>query len=77
MKKGIHPDYKKNVEVSCICGETHIINWATVEWPIKVESCPKCNVRYTGEISNKVIKGRRQKYLDKLEKMKKLQASKA
>ncbi len=72
MRKGIHPDYKKNVEVSCICGESHTMNGATVEGPIKVESCPKCNVRYTGEINNKIVKGRRQKYLDKLAKMEKL-----
>jgi large subunit ribosomal protein L31 len=73
MRKGIHPDYKTNVEVSCICGETHTIHGATVEGPIKVESCPACNTRYTGEVSTKVVKGRRQRYLDKLEKMKKLQ----
>lgn len=73
MKKDIHPNYYSNVEISCICWATHTINGATVPGPIKVESCPSCNPRYTWEKVSKVVKWRKQKYLEKLEKIKKIQ----
>jgi len=74
MKKDIHPKIYNNVEVHCICGATHILNSATVPGPIKVESCKSCNPAYNpNKKVEVVVKGRRQKYLEKLEKIKKLQ----
>ena len=73
-KKGIHPEMYHDVEVVCICGAKHVINSATVPGPIKVESCPTCHPAYNPDKEVKVVvKGQRQKYLEKLEKMKKLQ----
>jgi len=74
MKKGIHPEIFKDVEVVCICGEKHTIGSATVPGPIKVESCKSCHPAYNPDKKVEVVvKGRRQKYLEKLEKMKKMQ----
>ena len=74
MKKGIHPEIYNNVEVVCICGASHVLNSATVSGPIKVESCKACHPAYNPDKKVEVVvKGRRQKYLEKLEKMKKLQ----
>ena len=74
MKKDIHPKIYKDVELVCICGAKHILGSSTVPWPIKVESCKNCHPAYNPDKKVEVIvKGRRQKYLEKLEKMKKLQ----
>lgn len=74
MKKGIHPKIYNDVQVVCICGATHTLHSATVPGPIKVESCKSCHPAYNPDKKVEVvIKGRRQKYLEKLEKMKKLQ----
>ena len=74
MKKGIHPEIFKDVEVVCICGATHTLGSATVPGPIKVESCKSCHPAYNPDKKVEiVVKGRRQKYLEKLEKMKKMQ----
>ena len=73
MKKGIHPEIYKDVEVACICGATHTIASSTVTSPIKVESCKTCHPAYNPDRKVEVVvKGRRQKYLEKLEKMKQM-----
>ncbi|HCB51104.1 TPA: 50S ribosomal protein L31 [Patescibacteria group bacterium] len=69
MKKGIHSDYFKDVEVNCICGESFTIN-TTVPGPIKVETCYKCHPIYNKDkVIKKVIKGRMEKYLEKQKKI--------
>lgn len=69
MKKGIHSDYFKDVEVNCICGESFKIN-TTVPGPIKVETCYKCHPIYNKDkVIKKVIKGRMEKYLEKQKKI--------
>ena len=73
-KKDIHPQLYKDVEVVCICGAKHAIGSATVPGPIKVESCPHCHPAYNPDKKVEVvIKWQRQKYLEKLEKIRKLQ----
>jgi len=73
-KKDIHPKIYTNVEVICICGEKHILASSTVPGPIKVESCKSCHTAYNPDKKVEiVVKGRRQKYLEKLEKMKNMQ----
>ena len=73
-KKDIHPQLYKDVEVACICGAKHTIGSATVPGPIKVESCPHCHPAYNPDKKVEVvIKWQRQKYLERLEKIKKLQ----
>lgn len=69
MKKGIHPEYFKDVEVNCICWASFTIN-TTVRGPIKVESCHKCHPTYNKDkVIKKVIKWRMEKYLEKQKKM--------
>ncbi len=76
VQKDIQPKIYKDVEVSCICGEKTILASSTVEGPIKVESCKACHPAYNPDKKVEVvIKGRRQKYLEKLEKMKNMNQS--
>lgn len=71
MKKGIHPQYHKNVVVNCICGNSFELS-STTAGPIKVESCPACHQAYNKGLQVKqVSKWRMEKYA---EKMKKIQA---
>ena len=71
VQKDIQPKIYKDVEVICICGKKHIIASSTVPGPIKVESCKACHTAYNPDKKVEVVaKGRRQKYLEKMEKMK-------
>lgn len=76
MRSWIHPKYYNSVKVVCICDAETTINGSTVEWPIRIESCPSCHPRYAGKKVNKVVKWRKQQYLERLEKMKKLKEEK-
>lgn len=72
MKKGIHPQYNRNVVVNCICGNSFELA-TTMVGPIKVESCPACHPAYNKGLEIKqVSKGRMEKYA---EKMKRIQAA--
>ena len=71
-KKGIHPTYYTDVDVTCICGATSKIN-AAVPGPIKVETCPQCHPVYTGKKETKVVKGRMEKFLEKQKRMDQMQ----
>jgi len=69
MKKWIHTDYYKDVEVNCICGAKFKVN-TTVEGPIKVETCYQCHPIFNKDkVIKKVIKGRMEKFLEKQKKM--------
>ena len=69
MKKGIHTDYYKDVEVNCICGAKFTVN-TTVEGPIKVETCYQCHPIFNKDkVIKKVIKGRMEKFLEKQKRM--------
>ncbi|MDD2537376.1 MAG: 50S ribosomal protein L31 [Candidatus Absconditabacteria bacterium] len=73
MKKGIHPAYHKDVEVSCICGATFTVN-ATVAGPIKVETCYQCHPAFNkNKEVKKVVKGMMEKYLEKQKKIEEAQ----
>lgn len=73
MKKDIHGKYFQWVEVQCVCGNSFKVN-AAVTWPIKLESCPACNTIYNKGIAIKtVIKGRMEKFLEKQDRIKKVQ----
>jgi len=75
-KKDIHPKIYHNVEVTCICGEKTILASSTIPGPIKVESCKACHPAYNQDKKIEIAaKWRRQKYLEKLEKMQKIQGS--
>ena len=65
MKKWIHAQYYKDVEVNCICGTSFKVN-TTVEGPIKVETCYQCHPVFNKDrVVKKPIKGMMEKYLEK------------
>ncbi len=68
MKKELHPNYVKGTKVICICEHEQTIN-TTLEWPIKIESCPNCHPTYTGKEQKIVVKGRMEKFLEKQKRM--------
>jgi len=70
VQKDIQPKIYNDVEVVCICGAKHTIASSTVPGPIKVESCKSCHPAYNPDKKVEVVvKGRRQKYLEKMEKI--------
>ncbi len=65
MKKDIHPQYNKEITVSCACGNSFKTG-STVD-EIKVELCSKCHPFYTGK----------QKLVDTARRVEKFQAKQA
>ena len=64
-----HWSYYTGVNVECICGNKFTIN-TTIQWPIKVESCPACHQAYNkGKIVKKIAKWRMEKFLEKQKRM--------
>ncbi len=47
MKKGIHPQYYPDAQVTCACGNIFTIGSTKKE--LRVEACSKCHPFYTGE----------------------------
>ncbi len=69
MKKWIHGNYFKDVEVQCICGAKFTVN-TTVQGPIKVETCYQCHPAFNKDkVVKKVVKGRMEKFLEKQKKI--------
>ncbi len=59
MKKGIHPEVKKQM-VTCICGAEFELS-CTVDG-IKTEICSKCHPFYTGKTKRATAGGRVEKF---------------
>lgn len=76
MAKKDHPTYYSNVEVHCICGKVHLIN-SSVQGPIKIETCSACHPIYTGVKETKVVKGRMEKFNEKMKRIEALQIKSA
>lgn len=47
MKTGVHPNYYKNAQVTCACGNTFITGSTLPQ--IKVEICAVCHPFFTGQ----------------------------
>lgn len=47
MKKEIHPNYNKEVKISCSCGA--IFKTGSTEKDLKTEICSQCHPFYTGK----------------------------
>ena len=47
MKEKIHPEYYKDAQVVCSCGNT--ITSGSTKKQLKVEVCSKCHPFFTGE----------------------------
>lgn len=66
MKQGIHPQYFENCQVSCACGNKFTTG-STIE-KIEVEVCSACHPFFTGQHKFVDIKGRIDKFNEKLAK---------
>ena len=75
MKQGIHPKYFDNCQVNCACGNKFTTG-STLE-KIDVEVCSKCHPFFTGQQKFVDIKGRIDKFKEKVNQGKKYAAAKA
>lgn len=66
MKAAIHPKYNENCVVTCACGNTFTTG-STLE-KIEVEVCSKCHPFFTGQQKFVDIKGKIDKFKDKVAK---------
>jgi len=74
MKKDIHPKYFEKATITCSCGAKFIVG-STIE-NMEVEICSQCHPLYTGQKKLVDTAGRVQKFEERLEKAKKMQAEK-
>lgn len=74
MKPGIHPTYHDDCQVTCACGNKFLTG-STVE-KIEVEVCSKCHPFFTGQHKFVDIKGRIDKFKEKVAKGATYQAAK-
>lgn len=75
MKQGIHPKYFDECQVSCACGNKFTTG-STLE-KIDVEVCSQCHPFFTGQQKFVDIKGRIDKFNEKVVQGKKYAAAKA
>ncbi len=66
MKQGIHPQYFDKAAINCVCGNKFTTG-STLE-KIDVEVCNKCHPFYTGQQKFVDIRGRIDKFKEKVEK---------
>ena len=66
MKQGIHPQYYSDCQVSCACGNKFTTG-STVE-KIEVDVCSKCHPFFTSQQKFVDIKGRIDKFNEKMAK---------
>jgi len=74
MKQGIHPKYFNDCQVNCACGNKFTTG-STLE-KIDVEVCSKCHPFFTGQQKFVDIKGRIDKFNEKVNQGKKYAAAK-
>ena len=66
MRKNIHPKYYTDCQVSCACGNTFTTG-STIK-KIEVEICSKCHPFFTGTQKFADVKGRIDKFKQKVAK---------
>jgi len=74
MKQGIHPQYFDKCQVTCACGNKFTTG-STLE-KIDVDVCSKCHPFFTGQQKFVDIKGRIDKFKEKVIKGKEYKAAK-
>ncbi|MEO0140789.1 MAG: 50S ribosomal protein L31 [candidate division WOR-3 bacterium] len=57
MKKGLHPEYFPDAEISCACG--NVVKLGSTKKKMKVEVCSVCHPFYTGSLKSTVDAGGR------------------
>jgi len=75
MKQGIHPKYFEGCQINCACGNKFTTG-STLE-KIDVEVCSKCHPFFTGQQKFVDIKGRIDKFNEKVSQGKKYATAKA
>ena len=75
MKQGIHPKYFAECQVTCACGNKFTTG-STLE-KIDVDVCSKCHPFFTGQQKFVDVKGRIDKFKQKVEQGKIYAANKA
>lgn len=75
MKASIHPNYNDNCQVTCACGNKFTTG-STLD-KIEVEVCNKCHPFFTGQQKFVDIKGRIDKFKEKVTKGTTYKAAKA
>lgn len=65
MKANIHPDYKKDTKVTCVCGNTFTTSSILPE--IRVEICSACHPFFTGQQKFVDTQGQVEKFSKALE----------
>lgn len=75
MKQQTHPQYYDNCQVTCACGNKFTTG-STVE-KIEVDVCSKCHPFFTGQQKFVDIKGRIDKFKEKVAKGQATKAAKA
>jgi len=68
MKKGIHPKWYPNCQVTCACGNTFTTGATVPE--IKVEICSACHPFYTGQMKFIDTAGRVEAFIAKQSRIK-------
>jgi len=74
MKQGIHPQYFDKCKVTCACGNN--FTTGSTHEKIDVDVCSKCHPFFTGQTKFVDIKGRIDKFNEKLNKAKTKKVSK-
>jgi large subunit ribosomal protein L31 len=75
MKQGIHPQYYSDCQVSCACGNK--FTTGSTAQKIDVDVCSKCHPFFTGQQKFVDIKGRIDKFNEKMAKGKASNEAKA
>ena len=65
MKKGIHPKYNNQTQVTCSCGSSFTVG--SVLDTLQVDICSKCHPFFTGEMKFVDRQGRVDKFLKKMQ----------
>ena len=66
MKQGIHPKYNDDCQVTCACGNKFTTGSTLTK--IEVDVCSKCHPYFTGQQKFVDIKGRIDKFNEKVSK---------
>lgn len=73
MKENIHPQYYKNAEVTCSCGNTFEVG--STEPELQVEVCSACHPFYTGTAKFIDTAGRVDKFQERVRRAQEIQAA--
>jgi len=73
MKKGIHPNYNHQAQVTCSCG--NVFHVGSVQDELTVDICNKCHPFFTGEMKFVDRQGRVDKFMKKMQAAQAIQAN--